>query len=140
MFVLLNVLCLWSTFQSIHPPTHPYTRVLLHIQSRSHPAFPSLQYVGRARERGIYSAYTYSGVVRSLVLAGHLQYNTSACMRSCYMSGTNMVLWPDMCPARPGQARPSLRHCTHILHSTSTSSAAHTIKWVSSTHTVLSIC
>ena len=55
-----------------------------------------------------------SGVARSLVLAGHLLYASplASCLhtllvRSCDMSGTNMVLWPGTCPTRP-----SLRYAT----------------------------
>ena len=58
-----------------------------------------------------------SGVARSLLLAGHLLYassresnNTSARARSRDMSGTNMVLWPGTCPARPG-----LRYATGLM-------------------------
>ena len=46
-----------------------------------------------------------SSIARSLVLAGHLLYpsrlHKALCSRSRDMSGTNMVLWPDTCPARP---------------------------------------
>ena len=51
----------------------------------------------------------YSGVTRSLVLAGHLLYTSPLALRSCPlcaslrdMSGPNMVLWQGMCPGRPG--------------------------------------
>ena len=54
-------------------------------------------------------------VARSLVLAGHLLYASPLALRSCArlrdMSGTNMLLWPGTCPARPG-----LRYATEILY------------------------
>ena len=47
-----------------------------------------------------------SSIARSLVLAGHLLYpsrlHKALCSRSRDMSGTNMMLWPGTCPARPG--------------------------------------
>ena len=55
----------------------------------------------------------HHGVARSFVLAQHLYASPLASclrtllMRSRDMSGTNMVLWPGTCPARP-----SLRYTT----------------------------
>ena len=50
----------------------------------------------------------FSGVARSLELAGHLLYASPLAslsrvlhMRSRDMSGTNVVLWPGTCPDRP---------------------------------------
>ena len=41
--------------------------------------------------------------------------HSRACVRLHDMSGTNMVLWPGMCPARPG-----LRYTTDLGEATAT--------------------
>ena len=55
------------------------------------------------------AAFLDSGIARSLVLDGHLLYASPLASHSRMlrarmhdMSETNEVLWPGMCPARPG--------------------------------------
>ena len=98
----------WGTSFGVHFTLHQHTSMPVHY-SENVRVFGSMPIQNKSAFTARSGASTFSmprrklahpsGVARSFVLAWHL---LALRVRLRDMSGTNIVLWPDMCPARPG--------------------------------------